>query len=134
MNRRKFIQQTSIATGSMLIMNGLYAKNKGKVYGYNNMLYTLDTHWSQADASKYPVNDCHEMVQDKHGRIILLTNETKNNILIYNTKGKLLDTWGMIFLVGMALHCIMKMAQSTCISQISLSTRCIKPRWMARYC
>jgi hypothetical protein len=103
MNRRKFLEHTSMAAGSMLIMNGLYAKNKEKVYGYNNMLYTLDTHWSKADASKYPVNDCHEMIQDKHGRVILLTNETKNNILIYNTKGKLLDVWGHDFPGGHGL-------------------------------
>jgi hypothetical protein len=34
------------------------------------------------------------MVQDKKGRIILLTNETKNNVLIYDKSGKLLDSWG----------------------------------------
>ena len=64
-------------------MNDLLARPKGKVYGYNNMQYTLDTQWSRCDKDKYPVNDCHEMVQDKKGRIILLTNETKNNILVY---------------------------------------------------
>lgn len=34
------------------------------------------------------------MVQDKLGRIILLTNETKNNIIIYDKSGKLIKTWG----------------------------------------
>ena len=106
MNRRKFVKHTSMAAGGMLIMQGLFAKNKEKVYGYNNMRYTLDTNWSRADASKFPVNDCHEMVQDKQGRIILLTNETKNNILIYDTKGKLLATWGHDFpgAHGLTLH------------------------------
>jgi len=106
MNRRKFIQQTSLATGSFLIMDGLLAKPKGKTYGYNNMTYTLDTAWSKASPTQFPVNDCHEMVQDKHGRIILLTNETKNNILVYNTKGKLLETWGHEFpgAHGLTLH------------------------------
>ena len=46
---------------------------------------------------KTPVNDCHEMIQDKKGRILLLTNETKNNIIIYNKSGKLIDTWGTEF-------------------------------------
>ncbi|MFT4155950.1 6-bladed beta-propeller [Parafilimonas sp.] len=103
MNRRKFVQHSSLAAGSLLIMHGLFAENKEKVYGYNNMLYTLDTHWSQADASKYPVNDCHEMVQNKRGRIILLTNETRNNILMYDTRGKLLDVWGHEFPGGHGL-------------------------------
>ena len=34
------------------------------------------------------------MVQDKNGRIILLTNETKNNVLIYDKSGKLINSWG----------------------------------------
>jgi hypothetical protein len=46
------------------------------------------------------------MVQDSRGRIILLTNETKNNILIYNKSGKLLQSWGHEFpgAHGLTLH------------------------------
>jgi peptidylamidoglycolate lyase len=33
-------------------------------------------------------------VQDQKGCILLLTNETKNNVLIYDKNGKLLDFWG----------------------------------------
>jgi sugar lactone lactonase YvrE len=43
------------------------------------------------------------MVQDKKGRIILLTNETKNNVLIYNKSGKLLESWGNEFPGGHGL-------------------------------
>jgi peptidylamidoglycolate lyase len=103
MKRKQFIRQSSLATGGLLIMHHLMARPKGKVYGYNNMRYTLDTAWSRCDKDKYPVNDCHEMVQDKKGRIILLTNETKNNILVYNTGGKLLKTWGHDFPGGHGL-------------------------------
>ena len=106
MNRRKFVQQSALGAGSFLIMHDLFAKPKGKVYGHNQMQYTLDTEWSKADASLFPVNDCHEMAQDKQHRIILLTNETKNNVMIYNTKGKLLSTWGHQFpgAHGLTLH------------------------------
>lgn len=103
MKRRSFIKETATASGSMLIMHDLFARKRGKVYGYNNMTYTLDTKWSKSNASQFPVKDCHEMVQDKKGRIILLTNETKNNILIYNTSGKLLDSWGNNFPGGHGL-------------------------------
>ena len=75
----------------------MFAKDDGTVYGHGNMRYRMDTAWSKADPMKNPVNDCHEMVQDKKGRILLLTNETKNNVLIYNKSGKLLDTWGHDF-------------------------------------
>jgi len=67
------------------------------------MRYTLDKTWGQLDSVKYPVKDCHEMVQDKKGRIILLTNETKNNVLIYNKSGKLLESWGNEFPGGHGL-------------------------------
>lgn len=103
MNRRKFVKNTAGLTAGLLITNGLFAKDKGPVYGHNGMRYTLDTSWGQLDSAKYPVKDCHEMVQDKKGRIILLTNETKNNILIYNKSGKLLDSWGNEFPGGHGL-------------------------------
>lgn len=103
MKRKEFIKQTTLVTGGLLIMRDLYAGKKDKVYGYNGMTYTLDTSWSKANAAELPVNDCHEMVQDSSGRIILLTNETKNNILIYNTDGKVLDNWGHIFPGGHGL-------------------------------
>jgi len=40
------------------------------------------------------VNDCHEMVQDSKGRIVMLTNHIKNNVIIYDKKGKLKEVWG----------------------------------------
>lgn len=97
MNRRKFVQNTAGLTAGLLITKDLFAIDKGPVYGHNGMRYTLDTKWGQLDSTKYPVKDCHEMVQDKKGRIILLTNETKNNVLIYSKSGRLLESWGSDF-------------------------------------
>ena len=103
MKRRAFLKQTSLVAGGVLIMHDLFATNKKKVYGYNDMTYTLDTVWAKTNASQFAVNDCHEMVQDSKGRIILLTNETKNNILTFNTDGKVLDNWGHQFPGGHGL-------------------------------
>ncbi|TSD67300.1 6-bladed beta-propeller [Inquilinus sp. KBS0705] len=97
MERRSFIKQTALVSGSFFIAKDMLAKNEGPVYGHGNMRYRMDKDWSKADSQKNPVNDCHEMVQDAKGRILLLTNETKNNVLIYNKSGKLLDTWGTEF-------------------------------------
>lgn len=96
MNRRKFIQQSGItATGLACLPSFLSAKaNEDIILGHNNKRYRIDTKWGVQDFSRYPVKDCHEMVQDSKGRIILLTNETKNNVIIYDKKGKLLTTWG----------------------------------------
>lgn len=64
------------------------------ILGHGSHQYKLDKNWGKLDPSQYPVKDCHEMVQDSRGRILLLTNETKNNVLIYDKSGKLLDSWG----------------------------------------
>lgn len=96
MKRKEFIQQTTIAAAGILVSPSLLNAKKMNetILGHNNKRYRINTKWSKADAMQYPVKDCHEMVQDKKGRIILLTNETKNNILIYDKSGKLLNSWG----------------------------------------
>lgn len=75
-------------------MQGLLHNSESIVLGHNAKRYQLDTSWSRADAARYPVNDCHEMVQDRKGRILLLTNDTHNNVLVYDQKGRILDSWG----------------------------------------
>lgn len=89
--------------GSFYICKDLFAKDRRPIYGHGNMRYTMDANWGKLDPAVHPVNDCHEMVQDSKGRLILLTNETKNNILIYNKSGKLLDYWGHQFPGGHGL-------------------------------
>jgi len=106
MQRRNFIRNSSLALTGIVLTKDLFKKSYQKSYGYNGMLYTLDTAWSKCDPGKYPVNDCHEMVQDAKGRILLLTNETHNNLLVYDTNGQLTDSWGHDFpgAHGLTLH------------------------------
>lgn len=95
MKRRTLLKQSAILSiGSIVITHDLFGRNSGTLYGHNHMKYRMDANWGKLDASRYPVNDCHEMIQDSKGRIFLLTNETKNNVLIYSTSGKLKDSWG----------------------------------------
>lgn len=106
MQRKTFIKKSVLATSSLLIMHDLFAKPREKVYGFNNMKYTLDTGWAKKSSASIGVKDCHEMVQDSKGRIILLTNEIKNNIIVFNKDGKILDSWGHLFPGGhgLSLH------------------------------
>lgn len=97
MQRRTFLSKSAVATASLLITKDLFKKPESLVYGHNGMTYHLNTKWGILNTNKTPVNDCHEMIQDKKGRIFLLTNETKNNIIIYNKSGKLIDAWGTQF-------------------------------------
>ncbi|WP_018626528.1 6-bladed beta-propeller [Niabella aurantiaca] len=93
MNRKTFLQYTALGTMGALYMPEWLIKNK-VILGQGDKRYRLDTRWSRADVSKYPVDDCHEMVQDRKGRILLLTNDTHNNVIFYSKNGKYLKSWG----------------------------------------
>src|SRR6201989_2261920 len=96
MKRKHFIRQSSLAATAMFLSPSIFKSSKMEdiILGQGNKRYRINTKWSKADAMKYAVKDCHEMIQDKKGRILLLTNQTKNNILIYDRSGKLLSYWG----------------------------------------
>jgi len=97
MNRRKFIKNSGLAGIGLVMVNPLLAlqrEYKELVIGHNTHKYKVDLNWGALNASKYPVNDCHEMVQDSKGRIVMLTNHTQNNVIIYNKKGNLKEVWG----------------------------------------
>ncbi|MBI1343832.1 MAG: 6-bladed beta-propeller [Terrimonas sp.] len=95
MDRRSFIKNSSLAAGTFYVP-GLQRRlgPRELILGHNNKQYRIDTKWSKINQEQYPVKDCHEMVQDQQGRILLLTNETKNNVIIYDKSGKLIDSWG----------------------------------------
>lgn len=95
MNRKQFIKHSSITAAGMLCAPAIIGAAKPEtILGHNNKRYRINTKWSQLNAAQYPVKDCHEMVQDQQGRIILLTNETKNNVILYDKSGKLINSWG----------------------------------------
>ncbi|NQU51595.1 MAG: 6-bladed beta-propeller [Bacteroidetes bacterium] len=97
MKRRSFLKASALSTAGVIVSKDLFSKNKGPIYGHNEMKFSLDNKWGDLNPEKTPVNDCHEMIQDVKGRILLLTNETKNNVIIYNKSGRLIDTWGTEF-------------------------------------
>lgn len=94
MHRRTFLLNTSLGLAASALHIPHIMATTEIILGHNQKRYRINTRWSQADVSRNPVNDCHEMVQDQKGRILLLTNETRNNVLIYDKNGKLLDSWG----------------------------------------
>ena len=96
MDRRHFLQQSTFAAASMACNPQPFwgSSSSALILGQGAKKYKLDTEWGKLDAARYPVKDCHEMVQDQKGRILLLTNETRNNVIIYDKKGKLVTTWG----------------------------------------
>jgi DNA-binding beta-propeller fold protein YncE len=98
MDRRNFLAQSALTTAVGLAFPYInFAKAKeDTILGHGQYRYKVVKDWGVLDSST-PVKDCHEMVQDSQGRLILLTNEVKNNIIIYNKSGKLLAKWGTEF-------------------------------------
>ena len=97
MQRRGFIKKTTIASAGILASTPavqMLATYKDAIIGHGDFRYKIDMSWGTLNAEKYPVNDCHEMVQDSKGRILLLTNHTKNNVIVYDKSGKLIEVWG----------------------------------------
>ena len=95
LTRRNFIKYTGLSLPAVSLMSSLeYGPKDEVIIGHNEYKYKVKVGWGALDAGINPVNDCHEMVEDKQGRLLLLTNETKNNVLIYDKSGKLLESWG----------------------------------------
>lgn len=74
-----------------------------EIIGHGDFQYRVHKTWGNLDPEKTPVKNCHEMVMDKKGRLIMITDEVKNNIIIYDKSGKLLSTWGHEFPGGHGL-------------------------------
>ncbi|MEM9686447.1 MAG: 6-bladed beta-propeller [Bacteroidota bacterium] len=108
MNRRSFLQKSAcISTGilTLPLHSGAYTFNTRKdlIIGQGSHRYKVDITWGALDPAKVPVKDCHEIVQDSKGRIVMLTNHTKNNIIVYDTSGNLIETWGTSYPGGHGL-------------------------------
>ena len=104
-SRRSFIKQSAGAAAAAFVLPGcmedaepMQAGNNTPVsddlLGHGAYRYRALTSWGDLDPNTTPVKNCHEMVMDSQKRLIMVTDETKNNILIYDRSGKLLDSWG----------------------------------------
>jgi peptidylamidoglycolate lyase len=104
MDRRNFIGNLAIMYGGSKLLNFDMDIN-GHVYGHGNKKYIVDQKWAN-QIQNLPVKDCHEMVQNNKGEIILLTNETKNNIIVFDKSGSIKRSWGQSFpgAHGLTIH------------------------------
>jgi hypothetical protein len=104
LSRRDFMKTASASSlGAGLLLGKKQPKIEDVILGHGSHQYRVVKNWGLLDAGKNPVNDCHEMVEDAKGRLIMVTNETKNNIIIYDKSGKLLETWGNEYVGGHGL-------------------------------
>ena len=99
-SRRQFIQWAAAAAAAPVLAGSapnIIARPPrlaGTVLGHGDFQYRVEVGWGDLDPLKTPVKNCHEMVMDSRGRLFMITDEVKNNILIYDKSGRLLDSWG----------------------------------------
>ncbi len=92
--RREFLKQTALTAFAMTIHPTLsFSASKDMILGHGDYKYKLAPSWGNLDPAKTPVLNCHEMVMDSKKRMIMVTDEVKNNIIIYDQSGKYLDSW-----------------------------------------
>lgn len=93
MRRRHFLQ-----TGAFASLGGLAAGSTAKpiILGQGDFRYQVVPGWGMLD-ERTPVNDCHGIVEDSEGHLIVLTNDTTNNVIVYDRAGKLVHKWGANF-------------------------------------
>lgn len=113
MHRRSFIQHSLTSLAGLTAFPFTFssarqdiAAFRDLIIGHGDFRYRVDMEWGALDPAFHPVNDCHEMVQDTKGRILLLTNHTRNNVIIYDRSGKLVEVWGTDYpgAHGLTLH------------------------------
>jgi hypothetical protein len=98
--RRQFLQRSAFGAALLLVpgfrFNVLTAQPRlgEQIVGHGDFRFRVQLGWGDVDPAQTPVNNCHEMVMDSRGRLYMVTDETRNNILIYDKSGKLLDSWG----------------------------------------
>src|SRR5262245_14383083 len=97
-SRRKFIQNTALASAALISkpVSGFSilhkdVKPEDTIIGHGDYKFKVNKDWAQISANTNPLFNCHEMVQDSKGRLIMLGDDTHNNILIFDKSGKLLD-------------------------------------------
>ena len=93
LTRRRFLGHSAGLVAASL---NLRAQPAGRILGQGRFRYRVVPGWGVLGADT-PVKDCHGIVRDREGHLILLTNHTANNVIVYDRAGRLVHKWGREF-------------------------------------
>ena len=79
----------AVAAGAAARMSDgvAFALQGSDVLGQGTYRYRQVPDWGRLDPAQVPVKDCHAITENRDGQIVLLTNETRNNIITYSKDG-----------------------------------------------
>ncbi|MEO1450772.1 MAG: twin-arginine translocation signal domain-containing protein, partial [Bacteroidota bacterium] len=86
-NRRNFLKTTTTAALGTLAFPALGAnvgahkrlRKEDVILGHGDYQYKLISDWGKVSSVRNPILNCHEMVMDSKGRLIMLGDNTQNN-------------------------------------------------------
>ena len=107
-SRRHFLKTTATAVGAVSLGGVVPAaaafraspqimtrpRLSDDILGHGDFRYRVETDWSDLDPANTPVKNCHEMVMSRDGRLFMVTDEVRNNVIVFDKSGGLLATWG----------------------------------------
>jgi len=96
-NRRSFLKSSSTLFAGGICANLLSQPSRRARYGQGDFQYEQVPGWGELDPAQTPVNNCHGLAHTSDGHIVLLTDHTQNNVIVYDRAGKLVSKWGMNF-------------------------------------
>ena len=103
MKRRSLLTAVATVIAAPYVRSQSKTTLQGSVIGHGSHRYQVDLEWCRAKREQYPVKDCHEMVMDAQKRLLMITNEARNNILIFDKEGHVLDAWTLKLKAGHGL-------------------------------
>lgn len=67
------------------------------ILGQGALRYKVVPGWGDVSADMITLQNCHALRQDASGRIVMINTGPKNNVIIYDGAGKMVETWGTTF-------------------------------------
>lgn len=90
--RREFLRKTGLAAAGAALATRARAVEAAPVLGEGAFRYRVVPGWGVLGEAT-PVKDCHGIVCDREGHVILLTNHVANNVVVYDKAGRLVHKW-----------------------------------------
>ncbi|MEM9929011.1 MAG: peptidylglycine monooxygenase [Bacteroidota bacterium] len=106
--RRTFLRTGSLGAAALLTppvfaIGGKHLLPDDGIIGHGEFRYKVHKDWAQVNRYQTFITNCHEMVMDKQGRLIMIGDDPRNNVIVFDKSGKVLETWGTIYPGGHGL-------------------------------
>ena len=107
--RRDFLRTGSLAAaaGALSVpafaIGGKHTTPDDHIIGHGDFRYRVHYDWAKINRFETHLDNCHEMQVDSRGRPVMIGDDPRNNILIFDKSGEVVDSWGTFYPGGHGL-------------------------------